>query len=172
MAASFELSVFLGSLSVARRPRRILDLGSGFSSYVFRCFAAPTCGVISCDDSPQWLHRTRDFLGAHGFPDAHFDDLATVFQARSKFDLVFLDLGFVEQRVSFLDKALTAVHDGGYIVIDDMHKPSFRPLASGALRRAGFASYSIRKLTLDSFGRYAWLGIAPQRSVQRPHDAG
>src|SRR5581483_11179383 len=52
IAVALPLATFLGVLCEQLRPQRILDLGSGFSSYVFRASAAPE--VWSLDQSPAW----------------------------------------------------------------------------------------------------------------------
>jgi hypothetical protein len=64
MSVSVELAVFLDVLCRLIEPDRILDLGSGFSSFVLRRhLASRDVGVHSViwsiDDSPEWLEQTR-----------------------------------------------------------------------------------------------------------------
>ncbi len=61
-AISFELSTFLMILCDVLKPKRILDCGSGFSSFVFRYYMSnvtPEPEVWSVDTSPEWLEKTR-----------------------------------------------------------------------------------------------------------------
>ena len=54
MAISLELSVFLIIVCRILKPKRILDLGSGFSSFIFRYYAANTVSkpvILSVNDS-------------------------------------------------------------------------------------------------------------------------
>ena len=67
-AISLELSYALWSILRNTQPRCLVDLGSGFSSYLFRLYqsqrnaAGQGCQVISCDDNSKWLQRTADYL--------------------------------------------------------------------------------------------------------------
>ena len=73
-ALSLETSALATVLCEITRPHRILDLGSGFSSYVFRRYAAtasPQAEVWSIDDSPHWLEKTRGFLASKGFSEGY-----------------------------------------------------------------------------------------------------
>src|SRR5262249_34193548 len=72
MAISIRTGAFLRILCEQVQPASILDLGSGFSSFVLRSFAA-TCGatVWTVDDDPAWLERTRAFLTAGGLDDSN-----------------------------------------------------------------------------------------------------
>jgi hypothetical protein len=60
-AASLELIATLWLLAEDSGARRIIDLGSGFTSFILRTYAAehPGVEVWSVDDSAEWLERTR-----------------------------------------------------------------------------------------------------------------
>ncbi len=71
MALSLELSVFLLLLCDFIKPKNILDFGSGFSSFIFRYYAAHYVNnqstiIWSLDDSQEWLDKTSEFLIAQG----------------------------------------------------------------------------------------------------------
>ena len=163
MSISLELAVFLRVLCKVRNPRRIVDLGSGFSSFVLRHHAAETTPapvVWSVDDSAAWLERTGEFLSAHDLPA---DNLTTwdafIARSRDEFDLVLDDLGSPPTRTATLPSALRLIGSDGIVVIDDMHKPWYRPYARRVVREAGLRYVSSRKLTIDNFGRYAAVAV-------------
>src|SRR6266436_3960151 len=65
---SLELTYVIWFLLNKLSPKVIVDLGSGFSSYLFRLYqdtrkySDDACRVFSCDDNPFWLAHTRRFL--------------------------------------------------------------------------------------------------------------
>ena len=71
MAASVELCRFLVQYCAAHPPERIADLGSGITSCTLRTWRdaqCPSCSVISVDDNPDWLKRSREFSAAARAP--------------------------------------------------------------------------------------------------------
>jgi predicted O-methyltransferase YrrM len=161
MAASLELSVLLTSLCRILHPWRVVDLGSGFSSYVLRLYAAqakPSPEVWSVDDSAEWLNKTREYLSALGLSTANlgtWEDFAA--SGQSGFDLILHDLGNMETRAGALPRVIELGRPGAMIVLDDVHKGTYRRAACAALRRRRLPCWSLRSFTLDRFGRYAWL---------------
>ena len=159
MAASLELASFLNALAEVRGPKRLLDLGSGFSSYVFRRWAAKAgvaVTVFSVDDDPVWLERTRSFLAEH-----HLDDdnlmVWTEFRDRKEepFDFIFHDLGDMDLRAEGLPSVIRLMHSQSVVILDDMHKPAYRESVAREVRRAALRLLSLRAYTLDSRGRFA-----------------
>jgi predicted O-methyltransferase YrrM len=159
MAVSLELAAFLAALCESARPCRILDVGSGFTSYVFRRYIDPTdCQVWSVDDDPEWLDRTAAFLRASDLP---VDNMLTWEEFRQNttlnFDLVCHDIGNKTGRAASLPAILSVTAPGGLVIIDDLHKPRNRPAITATLQQGGHSYWSLRGVTLDSFGRYALL---------------
>jgi hypothetical protein len=79
MALSPHTAALLYALCTLLVPKRALDLGSGFSSFVLRRYARDTAGsciVHSVDDDAQWMDQTRAFLSAHELPAGDADLLA------------------------------------------------------------------------------------------------
>ena len=77
-ALSLEACALVHSLCHVMQPRHVMDLGSGFSPYVFRSYQAEAqeeVKVRSVDDSPEWLQRTNDYLQEKGLST---DDLVTL----------------------------------------------------------------------------------------------
>jgi predicted O-methyltransferase YrrM len=162
MASSLETSSYLLHLCHVLHPRAVIDLGSGFSSYVFRLYAAQADGtsVTSVDDSAEWLEKTATFLRNSGLPD---DGLVewTTFQnpAYDSYELVFHDLAGGDLRESAMGLAISRVAPGGVIVFDDAHHDGHREQMREEARRADIRLFSLRALTVDSINRWAMLGV-------------
>jgi len=165
-AASLRLATLLLVLCDALQPRRILDTGSGFSSFVFRTWGAKqdaNVHVTSVDHDPEWLARTREYLERAGLGT---EDLVTWEEFASRpadadgYDLVLHDLGGgMDNRRATLGRVLRTVAPGGSAALDDVHQPGYGRYARRTLRELGFEPFSLREQTLDGFGRFAMLGI-------------
>lgn len=160
MAISLELSAFLLFLCDLRRPRRILDLGSGFSSFVFRHHmsgANPKPDVWSVDDSREWLDKTRSFLTRRNLPADRlisWDDF--VRQDPGRFDLILYDLGGFEFRKNSLVRVLRSAEAGGVLILDDVHAADYGRYVIRALKDRNRDYFNIRSYTLDHYGRYSF----------------
>lgn len=163
MATSWEISNFLYTIAEINKPKRILDLGSGFSSYVLRTYAMNAQNdvlVYSVDDNDQWLQKTKTFLIDNGIDSKHllhwieFEEYNKL-----KFDFIFDDLGSMEMRAEALPFVLSLLDDSGMIVLDDMHKWSYRNVAVKLVKQVKLSLYSTHKFTLDKFGRFAEIAL-------------
>lgn len=142
------------------KPQRILDLGSGFSSFVFRYYqfvTATRLDVWSVDHSPFWLDRTRMFLDSHGLPS---DNLYTWDEIRpsnsGRFDLVLHDLGPSHTRARILDEVLALRRPEGLLILDDVHMPRYlAELDQKLARYDSLERYTPRAITIDKYLRYA-----------------
>ncbi len=162
MAISLELAQFLAWFCSCRSPRRILDLGSGFSSVVFREWVSRTDSeavVWSVDDDEEWLALTRGFLTDHGLSSERVMSWEA-FRATGErgFDLVFHDLGHTDSlRRDALPEILARTASGGWLVLDDVHHPGYERFVRRLLATLGLDAWSLRAYTRDRFGRYAQL---------------
>lgn len=167
MAASLKVSSFLYVLASITRPSRILDLGSGFSSFALRWYAKASgqgAEVISVDDDEAWLMKTRSFLMSQGIDAVNLLHWREFKQSDpGDFDLIFHDLGSMELRAATLPEILILCRPGGLIVLDDMHSEFYRPLALKIVQDAGFRLLSLRKYTLDRFGRFSEIAMRTER---------
>jgi predicted O-methyltransferase YrrM len=161
MAISLELAVFLMTLCYLIKPKRILDLGSGFSSFVFRRYQSrtyPRAEIWTIDDNPYWLEQTRIFLSSYDLLD---DNLAIwnafIQEEQGDFDLILHDLGSMEIREETLTKVITLSRPNGLIVLDDFHKTKYRASVTQKLKHFEFEFYSLRSYTIDKLGRYSIL---------------
>ena len=162
IAISLSLATFLAVLCDQVRPSSILDLGSGFSSYVLRAYAesnraVPAVVVRSVDQSRAWLDQTRVFLdrqqvGSQGL--LTWDELVST--TRPQFDLVVQDFSTLDARLGMLDFVLAACRPGGMIVLDDMHVPGYRQAVIRELDRRALSYFSLRAFTRQRL-RYAYL---------------
>ncbi len=163
MAVSLETASFLLALCRRLRPARVLDLGSGFSSVVFRAYAGtadPRCLVHTVDDDEAWLERTGAFLAREGLAaDGLFAWSRFEGASDSGYAVVLHDLGRMPRRAATVEFAVSRRAPDGVLVLDDMHKAHYAPHAEAVCARANLRVLSLRGYTLDRFGRFACLAV-------------
>lgn len=164
MAASIETCAWLLHLCRRLGARRVLDLGSGISSWLLRHHAATAAypvAVVSVDDDVAWLTNTADFL-ADRFPVV--DGLMTLdeFNAvtHEPFDVAFHDIAGGDLRSQMMAAAAALVAPGGVIVFDDCHHDGHRRHAAAAAQEAGLWLVSLHQRTLDKFHRFAMAAMS------------
>ncbi len=171
MAISLELATFLLFACRALSPERLIDLGSGYSSFVLRMYAHNAQrphSVWSVDHDQEWLERTRTYLQAHALSTRHLLSW-TEFTSRSEasvgpFDLILHDLGGgMSARENALPIALAIARPGAILILDDICEPGYKAYARRLLRKTPHASYSLRRFTRDDRGRYSQLVVAGGR---------
>ena len=118
---SWQLVVYLEKLVRALQPKRVLDLGSGFSSYLLRRFNTE---VTSVDTDLGWLQKTHDFL-QHKQVTTEGLYLLKDFQFIGDYDLILHDLGRVEIDRLPLFKEIRQ-HCNGVAIFDDMHTATYQ----------------------------------------------
>lgn len=163
IAASLESAALICALAECTRSTRLMDLGSGFSSYALRSYARdahqPT-SVVSVDDNADWLEASRRFLSEHALDTSELVDWENSDALTDRdFDLVFHDLGDMTVRAVTLPWVFERARAGGLIVFNDMHKHRYHQQAVVAARAAGITLFSMRSITRDSLGRFSVLGI-------------
>ena len=164
MALSLSTAAFCKTEIEKIKPKSILDLGSGFSSYVFRSYSEKNeCSVTSVDTSETWLQRTTQYLQRNRLNIDNlisWDDFINLSKDK-KFDFILHDIGDIEMklRTESLPLITKAVNASGMILLDDMHKTRFRPYAYKCMKTYGFKIYSARKYTLDTYGRFSAIAI-------------
>ncbi len=158
MAVSLETACLLAVLCEALEPARVLDLGSGFSSYVLRRAAQRHAGrVVSVDDDARWLRRSGDFLREQGLAATGLFEWERFRASTERFELVFHDLGSMERRREVLPEVLERVAEGGVLVLDDVHKAEYAEAVRALLAGRPHRCLDLRALVQDRFGRHAWL---------------
>jgi len=163
MAASLELAAAMLALCRLRRWQRVLDVGSGFSSYVFRRYARDTPGVtvVSVDDDKEWLNRTSGFLEGQNVSTDNMFWLDDFLRTDHKpFDCILHDQNFVEVRILRVPDVLSRLATDGLLIFDDVHKPDYRSNLLDILRKQEGTTFSLKPVTLDGYGRYAFAFVA------------
>jgi len=159
MAASLELAAFLYGVCKLREYTKVLDLGSGLSSFVLRLYASETSGVqvYSVDDDPAWLLKTKVFLERHQLDVSNLLTVNQFFDSNeSGFDCILHDLNFVEVRINYIDKVIALAKQNGLIILDDVHKPDYRYQALKIVERTASRVYSLEPVTIDNYYRYSY----------------
>lgn len=166
MAVSLDTAILLHLLCVDARPRRLIDLGSGFSSFVLRRYAKGSgAAVTSVDDNAAWLERTVAYLAEHQLSTERvlpWDDF--VAQPAEPFDLVFYDFSSMPIRRQNLARALDW-GAGGIVVLDDLHKDGYADATRMLLdQRPDLVLLPAEGHTADRLGRHAGV-VVPRTAV-------
>ncbi len=165
MAVSIESAIFLKIFLEHLQPKSILDLGSGFSSYIFRQYAKDSLPreitVVSVDDSAEWIARTEQFLTEKQLDAGNLIswDEFTRQKSLTGFDIIFHDLGSMETRMIALkwileNKVLTK---DSLLILDDVHKKEYQHFIETELATYRHQRHDIKNLTSDGLLRYAML---------------
>jgi len=160
MAVSLETAVFLSVFLHHVGPTRVLDLGSGFSSFVMRLYGQenPEAVIFSVDDHDQWLQKTFQFLAQQSVSTMrvlHWDQFVS--EAETGFDLIFHDLGNMETRKHVLHEVLQMLNKKGVVFLDDMHKGHYFDYVVDYLKAYEYNWYDLKKYTLDQYKRFGVL---------------
>ena len=163
MAVSYQTACLLLLACEERAPKRILDLGSGFSSLALHRWAQENDALcVSVDNDPKWIEATRAFLGDRGITDPTVLEFRQPWQG--EYDLIFDDLAAAEHlRKDSLAAVLDCLAPDGVLILDDVHKKPLRDVAEQIAAHGPFAYHSMRDWTVDNFGRYAGLLVRDGR---------
>ncbi|MEW6773307.1 MAG: hypothetical protein AB1304_04850 [Bacteroidota bacterium] len=152
MAISKEASLFLYSFLLNKKDIKILDFGSGFSSYLFRIIQHD---VVSVDDDLLWLEKTKSFLMDKGLSPDNVLLVSDSIWKKKKYDFIFVDLNYVDERIKYIDLILNLTHKNSIILFDDVHKPEYlKELGEKLNKKKGFL---LDHLTIDSYGRFSMI---------------
>lgn len=160
-AMSLEVAGFLVELCERVRPRRILEIGTGFGSVALRRTESVRDGasmIWSADDDPARLARTRAFLAQESLATEHLLSWRELRESsQCGFDLALHEL--VLDGDAVLEDLLDRVTPGGLVLLDGAQRSTVERRARRLLAEAGAEQFSLRALTRDCFGRHALLAL-------------
>jgi hypothetical protein len=161
MAISIQTASKISTLCSELKPKRILDMGSGFSSYITRSYSSmqKNTTVFTIDDNIEWLELTEQFLLKHGLQNDNlyfWDEFIS--PSVSKFDLVIHDLGNMKTRITTLPFAFNSVQkEIGVLLLDDMHKKDYRTQVYKLINKKSCNYFNLIYPARDGFGRFCGL---------------
>lgn len=158
MAASLELAAFMYTLCKLNHYTKLLDMGSGLSSFIFRLYAKETTGVTvySVDDDSAWLEKTKDFLRLHQLNTENIFTLDQFLKSTENgFDCILHDLNFVEVRINYVERMMEITRKNGVVIFDDVHKPDYLFALLTKLKGRSDKAYDLKPITLDTYKRFA-----------------
>lgn len=161
MAASLETATCLYDLCSILKPHAVLDLGSGYSSYILALYKQKSkqkTTVCSVDDNNAWLTKTRQYLQKQKLPATKLMTW-NAFQKTSSlpFKLIFYDLGTMKTRKEFFPYIVKRAKPGTFIIVDDMHMLDYQREVRRIVKQERVRLYSLRAITKDVYGRFAVL---------------
>ncbi len=148
----------LAQLVRSRRPRRVLDLGSGITTLLLRHLATEVddMAVTTTDTSSRWLEVTRGELVRDALPtsrlylQAEFEQQAGT---QNLFGLVSVDAGDLDFRVALAPELERWCAADGILVLDDFGMRDYARQMTAALEGLGFV-VTPHHDTLDEYGCY------------------
>lgn len=164
MALSLETASCISAICKLTKPKRILDMGSGFTSFLLRSYALSTgATVVSVDDDERWLLKTEQFLTMHNLPTANMM-LLDKFLGSSLdiFDLIVFDLNFVEVRIMYVNDVVGRLAPSGIIFFDDVHKIDYLMNLLEKVAKAPIRLFDLKPVTYDAYSRYTLAGLKDQ----------
>jgi predicted O-methyltransferase YrrM len=161
VASSMETCVMLMVLCAAFDSERVMDLGSGFSSYALRLYKQkyqPGLEVHSIETDGFWLNKTKAFVDQNGLDMQGFHIWEEAKNLSVSCDMIFLDIQDYPRRQEYLPQVISRFcHAKTKILLDDMHWPRYRHAISEILWRQDYTHLNLEKETRDQFGRFAGL---------------
>lgn len=153
----------------------VLDLGSGFSSYVLRYYANELdLDVWSVDDNESWLDKSFEYCAAMGITkEANtkfytWETLRALRLDQLSFDVVFVDLGRTRKRPDYYPIILKDYcNENTLALFDDMHKPILKRSLERELKRYDYLDIPVMERTRDTYGRYCKLVFRLRPKLQQ-----
>lgn len=161
MAASLQCCMYLLSLYDSIKPDRILDLGSGISSYCLRLFKKINnldTDIWSIDLDKGWLEKSRLYCEVPELDIEHFQTWDEFKDHTEPFDLIFVDIDMSPQRKLYFEPVFNQFSKAGTIVmLDDMHKSIIGRPFDKLMKTRTDQEIDIKAQTMDEYGRYSRL---------------
>jgi predicted O-methyltransferase YrrM len=151
-AVSRKIASLLYSVCEFTSPMNILDLGSGFSTFVLAKYAKSLSHKINiysydCDDA--WLKKTKSFLSKNGL--LGFVSIKNYKKFKGgEFDLIFDDIEWANGvRKRDLESIVSTLSQTGILILDDIHWEVLEKKAKELDASNKCCFYDLKKYTLD-----------------------
>ena len=157
MAISIETATLFAYACSVKQARRVLDLGSGFTSYVARCVADE---AVSVDDSPEWLAKTATFLDEYGLSSdglMMWDDW--VADPGGPYDVIIHDYSAGEKREAAMWNAAAALAPDGVLIFDDAQHAGHQAEMFKVAEHHGLRIVNVKPETEDAVHRFALMAV-------------
>ena len=159
MAMSIETATYLWWICRQSDAADVLDMGSGFSSFVLRDYASVSkhdVRVTSVDDDALWLCRTGEFLRKwHETDDGLVLWLDWLERRDVRYDVIFHDFSRGEARNASMYVAAERLTPGGMLIFDDAQHGEHQAEMRKVAEKWGLDLISLRDVTVDAVRRYA-----------------
>lgn len=156
MAASLQACIFLFKICQDNQFKKLIDLGSGITSFVLRYYQSlyNDVTVYSVDDNADWLEKTKSFIQHFDLNNDNFVHMINAVKELN-FDLVVYDYGYMDVRKTNLRKAIGLCATTGTIYCDDCHKVDYYKY----VKRVINDNYIITEVpsTFDTYERFGIL---------------
>lgn len=163
-AMSVQTAAYLLWLCEQRQPHSVADLGSGFSSFVLRLYAAEAnrpVVVHSVDHNELWMSKSASFAKHHKMSEDGFLLGDQWLELGTRYDVVVNDYAGGETRDEFALYAIDRLTDTGVVIFDDAHHYGHRSNMATACHERGLVLLDLFHQTIDVMGRYAMIGARP-----------
>lgn len=164
MTIAIETATYVWFLARQLAAVNVIDLGSGFTSYLLRCYARNTATpvtVTSVDDSGEWLGKTRGFIESKGLTADGTVTWADWLDTDDRYDLAVYDFASGDLRNEGMWVIAERLALGGVVVFDDAQHDGHRAEMHAVAAKHHFELVDVHDVTVDMIGRYALAAVAP-----------
>jgi len=162
---SLRAARFLYSICQISKPTSILDVGSGFSSYVFRKFKQTNdVEVYSLANNEEQRIKSTRFSESCNISFENFIKWKDVYNLKKPFDIVFLDMGDAEKREGVLKVLIkNNINENTIFILNDMHIKELGEFTNRNFNdNTKHTRFGVKELTVDEYGRFLGLYTAPK----------
>jgi len=158
MAYSKEACLYTLQYCLENKPLKIVDLGSGISSYILRLYkkySSDNVITYSVDDDEAWLAKAKQFAAKYELDcDNFIYDINNIKDGFEEFDLVIHDYGRMPIRTETIIDAYALLKVGGTIIYDDCHKGYYYKLVKQKMQELSQEIIELEE-TRDEGGRFS-----------------
>lgn len=162
MATSLEQCLILSGIMQKNELKKVLDTGSGISSFFIRKYLPENCEVFTFETDTKWASKTENFIQNYNLISSNIliwndvKDDSTI----NDFDFIYHDLGDIETRIDTIPNIARRLKTGGYIMLDDAHfnfPPHLQLLDTihNYFTTENWVEVDIKNISIDGYGRYA-----------------